>query len=93
MQMRVWDSEGEAQSHDITEDPFYVQLDDVNGVLRLADYELNGMHTTSMLFVGPDAEENAAQFDAFTESEDEETGGLSLNCDTEKMIKKCFKLD
>jgi hypothetical protein len=93
MLMRIWDSESESQSHDITEDPFFIKLDDVNGVLRINDYEANGMHTTVMLFVGPDAEENSAQFDAFTESEDEETGGLSLNTDTEAMIKKCFGLD
>lgn len=91
MLMRIWDSESESVSHCVTEDGMYIPIDDVNGVLRLADYEANGMHTTSMLFVGPDADENAAKFDAAVDAEGEE--GLSLNCDTVKLINKCFGLD
>jgi hypothetical protein len=88
--MRIWDSESDSVSHSVTEDCMYIAFDAANGVLRLADYEVNGMHTTSMLFVGPDADQNAAKFDAAVDAEGEE--GLCVNVDTVELIHKCFGL-
>ena len=88
--MRIWDSESDNVSHSVAEDSLYIAIDGANGVLRLADQEANGMHTTSMLFVGPDAEQNAAKFDAAVDAEGEE--GLFVNVDTVELVNKCFGL-
>jgi hypothetical protein len=84
----VWDSEAADDCvQPVEQDPMFVRIDDENGILRLADYHANGMHTTCVSFIGPDAEENAHKWDAFVK---EDRGGLDLNCDTEKLLKLCF---
>lgn len=97
----IWDSECEegiffAKLRPLSEYAYYIAIDDQNGVMRLSDYERDGMHTTSMMFVGPDALTNAEKFNAFAadvdQAEDEGESELSVNCDTEKLIKKCFNL-
>ena len=92
MKAVIWDieSDDELPYHCAKTDHAYIAIDSNNGVLRLNDYDLNGSHGTSMLFIGPKADDNAAKFETAIEAEGEE--GLDMNCDTVKLIKKCFGL-
>ena len=89
MQIKVWDSESERSGYDIAEDPFYVKLDNENGVFRVQDYGASGSHTTVMLFIGPNSDKNSQKWDSFVCCEDE-SESPDINCETDAEIKRCF---
>ena len=81
--MILWDSENDRGPYPATEDCFYIAIDENNGVLRLADYESTGAHTTNLGFLGPEADQNAKKWDEFEPSE-----GLKIKAE----IQECFGL-
>jgi hypothetical protein len=90
--MIIWNSENE-KPYPIQEDDFAVPLDDDNGALIVANYDATGAHYTVLLFYGPKANENAAQWDKWTNEDnlsehDEER--VSINTDTKDAIASCF---
>ncbi len=97
--MHIWDSETNAKNQVVAihEDHAFCPIDNENGILRLNDYSLNGMHVTSLLFVGPNSENLAVRWHKFVQNEcfdetGDEVGDLDLNCDTTKLIEKFIKL-
>lgn len=86
--MFIWDSENGKSPYPVAEDAFHIALDEQNSALRISDYEANGSHTTTVGFLGPQAEQNAQKWDEFTD-----TTSIDLNCETKYAIKQCFGLD
>jgi hypothetical protein len=88
--MKIWSGESDETVYDLTEDQFYVRIDDENGVLRINDNEANGSHMTTMLFVGPNSDKNARMWDAYVAIDPE---NYDFNTNTRSMIRACFGLE
>ena len=59
--------------------------------MRLADYDLDGSHTTVVLFVGPQADELSKKWRLLVrelEENEESEDCLDINTDTAKVIEK-----
>ena len=93
--MFIWDSEAENTVGPIEKDVAHIKIGDDkgNGALVLADYELTGSCTQSVLFYGPEAEQNAKKWDNWIFPDDEEIAedrGNMLD-DCVKALNLCFE--
>jgi hypothetical protein len=86
----IWDSESDNTPSPIEKDRYFIGLDNDNGVLRLDDQDL-GARSTSILFLGPNAKENAERWAAYAIAKAIDDADGDFLVDT--LIKDCFGLN
>ena len=86
----MWQSEHDGEPYPVEKDAFYIPIDETNGALITDSYQMSGSRTTALLFIGPNAKDNAKKWDSAVCND--EDGKLDINAQTPEAIATVFGL-